>query len=238
MHGPPLPCSGHRPGLLDAGRALYLRHTPSLGRLNHRADPPRANSRGPAPAHHAGCPRPSPVSRTLRRNGHVARPSVVRPQAPPWRRLHPDSRPGDFSGENPETSAYPSTDSVFARFGTVSVPTHRQALAGLSWLSFSPPAVSAGRRVRPRTRSPASLRTSSPRRHGLNEVRDPEPPAADYAAPEHGSDYRLTASGTTTPTQPNRAESERVQVAPVPRVGACGDVDRLHRIEAADCSLG
>jgi hypothetical protein len=222
LHGPPLPCSGHRPGLLDAGRALYLRHTPSLGRLNHRADPPRANSRDPAPAHHAGCPRPSPVSRTLRRNGHVARPSVVRPQAPPWRRLHPDSRPGDFSGENPETSAYPSTDSVVARFGTVSVPTHRQALAGLSWLSFSPPAVSAGRRAwsRPVARIAADELPTAARveRSASSKEPHPEPPAADYAASEHGSDRRLTASGATTPTQPNRAKSERVQVAPVPRV--------------------
>lgn len=228
MHGPPLPCSGHRPGLLDAGRALYLRHTPSLGRLNHRADPPRANSRGPAPAHHAGCPRPSPVSRTLRRNGHVARPSVVRPQAPPWRRLHPDSRPGDFSGENPETSAYPSTDSVLAQFGTVSVPTHRQALAGLSWLSFSPPAVSAGRRVRSRPRSLASLRTSSPRRHGLNEVQAPKSrtPNPPRRITRHQSMALIAASPLQvrrlrrSPTRPSRSVSRSPRFHACERAGA------------------
>jgi hypothetical protein len=215
MHGPPLPCSGHRPGLLDAGRALYLRHTPSLGRLNHRADPPRANSRGPAPAHHAGCPRPSPVSRTLRRNGHVARPSVVRPQAPPWRRLHPDSRPGDFSGENPEASAYPSTDSVVARFGTVSVPTYRQALAGLSWLSFSPPAVSAGRRVRSRPRSLASLRTSSPRRNGLNGV------AAQRAAPRTPRGGLRSGPEHCSSPPPHRFRYDDSDAAQQGRIGTC-----------------
>ena len=53
----------------------------------------------------------------------------------------------DFSRQNPEAPAYPSTDGFVALFGTVSVSIHRQALAGLSWLSSSPPAVSAGRRA-------------------------------------------------------------------------------------------
>ncbi|MEZ6212187.1 MAG: hypothetical protein R3B46_13215 [Phycisphaerales bacterium] len=53
----------------------------------------------------------------------------------------------DFSQQNPEALAYPSTDGFVSLFGTVSVSIHRQALAGLSWLSYSSPVVSTGRRV-------------------------------------------------------------------------------------------
>jgi len=65
----------------------------------------------------------------------------------PERRLLAGVSTRDFSRQNPEAPAYPSTDGFVALFGTVSVSIHRQALAGLSWLSSSPPAVSAGRRA-------------------------------------------------------------------------------------------
>ncbi|MAO19178.1 MAG: hypothetical protein CMJ25_00375 [Phycisphaerae bacterium] len=65
----------------------------------------------------------------------------------PCRRLHTSRCSRDFSQQNPEALAYPSTDDFITQFGTVSVSIYRQALAGLSWLSYSPPVVSTGRRV-------------------------------------------------------------------------------------------
>ncbi len=56
-----------------------------------------------------------------------------------------------------------------SQFGTVSDNTYRQALAGLSWLSYFPPDVSSGRRDGSH-RDAARRRVSrSPRRLGLNE---------------------------------------------------------------------
>ena len=59
----------------------------------------------------------------------------------PERRLLANVSTRDFSRQNPEAPAYPSTDGFVSLFGTVSVSIHRQALAGLSWLSSSPPVV-------------------------------------------------------------------------------------------------
>lgn len=74
-------------------------------------------------------------------------------------------------------------------------------------------------------RSSASLRTSSPRRHGLSEVRDLEPPATDYAAVRPVGRRRLTDSNMAA-----RGASPRVCPG---RPGPGAD---RHRIEAADCS--
>ena len=67
-------------------------------------------------------------------------------------------------------------------------------------------------------RSPASLRTSSPRRLGLNEVQDPDPPETDYASVEPKPFDRLTASSMTArASDPSGIRGhESVQVAPVP----------------------
>jgi hypothetical protein len=179
-NGPPLPCSGHRPvvevhfglstcGTLPVSGVSITGVTHSEECTRHRLITPAARDL------------PLLVMLVTETVTSLDPLSSVR-GAIPERRLHACSRTRDFSRQNPEAPAYPSTDGLFTRFGTVSVSIHRQALAGLSWLSSSPPAVSAGRRAWSPARSPASLRTSSPRRHGLNEVRDPEPPATDYAA--------------------------------------------------------
>ncbi len=59
-------------------------------------------------------------------------------------------------------------------FGVVSQRTHRQALAGLSWLSFSRLRVSRSTRAS-LARFPLSPEGSSPRRPALNEPRKPRP---------------------------------------------------------------
>jgi len=64
--------------------AFYLQHTPSLGRLKH---PPDLRNlalpiSGGAPAHHAGGPRPSPVSHPRYRDGHVANHLLSAPRFP------------------------------------------------------------------------------------------------------------------------------------------------------------
>jgi len=61
---------------------------------------------------------------------------------PPGRSLrssgrHSAARRTDFRGQEPEAPPYPSTATLF-QFGSVSECTDRQALSGLSWLSFSP----------------------------------------------------------------------------------------------------
>lgn len=61
-----------------------------------------------------------------------------------------------------------------SRFGTVFTCGYRQAVSRLSWLSFSPPRFSRGRRES-HSRSSSSPKTSSPRRPALNEDKAPEP---------------------------------------------------------------
>lgn len=150
----------------------------------------------------------------------------------------PDSRPGDFSGENPETSAYPSTDSVVARFGTVSVPIHRQALAGLSWLSFSPPAVSAGRRAwsRPVVRIAADELPTAARveRCASSKSRTPNPRGGLRGRPEHRSSppphrFRYDSSDPVPrdragvcPGRPGSPLASVRDVLPVPSDRSCG----------------
>jgi hypothetical protein len=141
---------------------------------------------------------------------------------------------GDFSGENPETSAYPSTDSVVARFGTVSVPTHRQALAGLSWLSFSPPAVSAGRRAwsRPVARIAADELPTAARveRGDSSKSRTPNPPR------------RITRrTGASLPFTASPLQIRQLRPSPE---GPCLSVSRSPRFTARKragriaCSIG
>lgn len=72
-----------------------------------------------------------------------------------------------FRGAETESSPLPFNNGS-SRFGSVSVSTYWQALSGLSWLSFSPSAVSADRRVRSRTRSRLSPGRELPTPGALN----------------------------------------------------------------------
>lgn len=75
----------------------------------------------------------------------------------------------DFSGSRREAPHYPRAR-PFSRFGTVSACTDRQALSGLSWLSYSPPRFSSrGRRARHCPILCPRGHRNSPRRQRLNE---------------------------------------------------------------------
>lgn len=84
-------------------------------------------------------------------------------------------------------------------------------------------------------RSPASLRTSSPRRLGLNEVQDPDPPETDYASIEPKLSDRLTVSSMTARAS-DPVRDSRTRVCPGRPGSVAGGAS--HRIEAADCSRG
>ena len=85
---------------------FYLRHTPSLRRFKHQSDLLSMNGERLAPDHHSGGLRPSPVSHARYRNGHVARPSIVRPRVPPWRRSRDAGTPR-FQRAEPRSSRLP-----------------------------------------------------------------------------------------------------------------------------------
>lgn len=140
---PPLPCSGHR----GAPAPFYLSHSPSLRRLKHRElSPPAPGSRP------AATDLPALVMIVLHfvtsvqgcypsRFGHAVRPSfrsgVVSSSAVSGAEIS--------GGRN---QRLPLTQSAATH--TSSAPSRRcsyqQALAGLSWLSFSPPEICSGRR--------------------------------------------------------------------------------------------
>jgi hypothetical protein len=100
----------------------------------------------PRTGNHSGSRSPSQVSDALPQTGHVAR-RCYPPGLSPY---VSGSRPsivsaataqtagGDFGGQNVETPPYPSVRGS-SQFGTVSGPSHSQALPGLSWLSYSQP---------------------------------------------------------------------------------------------------
>ena len=195
--GPPLPCSGHR----STTRGLLLA-AHSQSRAFEAPGRPC-----PAPDHHSGSPRPSPVSRTRlsirSRRSVVRRPRAGSPAAAFAREM---SR--DFSEQNPEALAYPSTNDLISavrhRLRINLPPSPRGPLmvelftAGC--FGRSPGAVNA--------RSSASLRTSSPRRLGLNEVRDPDPPEEDYAT------ARASHCLTISEHDGSEAFNQRLQVCP------------------------
>lgn len=81
----PLPCSS----TAGSKTRFYLRHTPGLRAFNHRVDPLQLEH--PAPAHHAGPPRPSPVSHACHRDGHVAGHLLSLTRFPWSRRLRTDA---------------------------------------------------------------------------------------------------------------------------------------------------
>lgn len=85
QYEPSLPCNG----TAGSKTRFYSRHTPGLGALNHRVDP--LQSEHPAPAHHAGPPRPSPVSHARHRDGHVAGHLLSPTRFPGTRRLRMDT---------------------------------------------------------------------------------------------------------------------------------------------------
>src|SRR5262249_47155074 len=79
-----------------------------------------------------------------------------------------------------ETRSVPlptSNDSL--RFGTVSISVHFQALTRLSWLSFSPPAFSAGRRGLNSSSAAVVTKRRLPTEARLNEPFGHEPPGRD-----------------------------------------------------------
>ena len=131
------------------------------------------------------------------------------PWIPPPRGLHASGCSHDFSQQNLEALAYPSTDgfcyAVRHRLRLDSPPSPRGPLmvelftAGC--FGRSPGMVIA--------RSSTSLRTSSPRRHGLNEVGDSEPPATDYTTTEPRLGCRFTTSSMTA-----RVRDLRTRVCP------------------------
>ena len=105
-----------------------------------------------------------------------------------------------FRGAETESSPLPVNNGS-SRFGSVSVSTYWQALSGLSWLSFSPSAVSADRRVRSWTRSHLSPGRELPTPGALNGHRHqacrPDPTHGIYTRfnPPHrtmnGAKWRL-----------------------------------------------
>ena len=135
-----------------------------------------------APAHHAGSPRPSPVSHACHRDGHVARPSVVRLGIPPMSAFAHEQMLARFQPAEPRSSGLPIDRRLYYAV------RHRLHLdlPPSPHGHFMVELFTAGRFDRSPgvviTRSPASLRTSSPRRHGLSEVSDLKPPVTDYAA--------------------------------------------------------
>lgn len=97
-----------------------------------------------APENHSGSASSSPISEVHRDMGHVA--SEVSPRgthpccvASRPATLTPRPKPAGFQAAECRSSAL-LTGWVRSRFGTVSLVSHQQALAGLSWLNFSPPA--------------------------------------------------------------------------------------------------
>jgi hypothetical protein len=71
-------------------------------------------------------------------------------------------QPTDFTGERLQPS--------LAHFGIVSLATYRQALTGLSWLSFSRSQIYCDTRMRSASDSVCHQTRGSPRRPTLNEV--------------------------------------------------------------------
>lgn len=161
----------------------YLRHSPRLRHLNHLVDSSQiSNPRRPCDglsildARHritkTGNRSPSQVSHELRSNGHVASRCYPAndcrlPQAPAQAKF-PGLRP-DFGGPKVEAPPLPA-DNHLSRFGTVSVATHRQGLPPLSWLSYSSPGISPGRRAVSLARSRMSPCGNSPRRLGRTNL--------------------------------------------------------------------
>jgi hypothetical protein len=144
----------------------YLRDTPRLKRLS--STDLLSNSGLPTPARSSR----SQVSGGLRRVGHVAsgafptEPCAVCPGLPPghsFRRiLRRFQQPEEGSCRLP-------LDTGLSRFGTVSHTTYRQALTGLSWLSYSRPRFSGVPDSGQRIGSACRQVGGSPRRPRLNE---------------------------------------------------------------------
>ena len=126
---PPLPCSGARPL-----RASTCGTLPLIWPLEHPADKARHRRTS------AGGQRGSQVIEHRHRHGHVARGCA----SPVLRRMFgapapSQSPPSQGRFREAETRSAPlSANEGVSRFGSVSGPTYRQALTGLSWLSFSP----------------------------------------------------------------------------------------------------
>jgi hypothetical protein len=123
----------------EANRLLLRPHSQTTAFESQSRPRPRTGN-------HPGSRSPSQVSDALSQTGHVARRCYPPGQAP----YVPGSRPSivsaataqragsDFGGQNVETPPYPSVRGS-SQFGTVSGPSHSQALPGLSWLSYSRP---------------------------------------------------------------------------------------------------
>lgn len=218
---PPLPCSGVRP----AHAGFYLEHTPPLRRLKHLTDQLfRASGTG----HHPGGRRGSQVSDGRRVDSHVASrcdpADPCRMSALPQRHSFPSSTLG-FRGAETESSPLPVGNGS-SRFGAVSANTHWQALSGLSWLSFSPSAVSADRRIRSRTRSRASPRRELPTPAALNGHRpwpvDRTPRTGFSPASTHHTERGAVSSvvppfeGPCRPASPDARIGSNVRITPSP----------------------
>ena len=218
---PPLPCSGF--AQLEAG--FYLEHTPPLRRLKHLVD---RSLRAPGTGHHPGSRRGSQVSDGCHADVHVASrcdpAGHCRMSALPQRHSFPSDSLG-FRGAETESSPLPFNNGS-SRFGSVSVSTYWQALSGLSWLSFSPSAVSADRRVRSWTRSRLSPGRELPTPGALNGHRH----YAFRPNPTHGIFTRFNPSHRTLNDTIRRHPAFVCPCRPVSH-------GRTHRIEHQDYSL-
>ena len=138
---------------------------------------------------------------------------------------HSFSKPAEgrichFTGQNTEATRYPSTN-AFRRctvqiglpnsvFGIVSQDTHRQALTGLSWLSFSRSRFLAGYPNLVRVRLQASPPEGSPRRHTLN--------APAFAGPNPVGGFAAAIGRTPTLKHDDldAMASRHFRIAPIP----------------------
>lgn len=170
-------CRGYQPRRERTATALqpfrrppgrsYSRHTPGLERLNHSADRSRAPVTTPAAPVLPGLAVIfiQPVTSL---EGVIPRIQVVCAPLPRRHRFH-ERTARDFCGPKQEAPAYPSTW-TFRGSAPSLIGNYRQALAGLSWLSFSPSGLSHPIAEPDQRPGPGPHgRGSSPRRPALNE---------------------------------------------------------------------
>lgn len=126
-------------------------------------------------------------------------------------RRHSFRRPKaiDFSGQNVETPGYPPVRVVHPDgatywqyhplLGIDSQETYRQALTGLSWLSYSRPSISSRYPDQSRSDSCSHERTGSPRRLRLSGLLRAPNPLGGFVADGHSPTLSMTTRDNDSP---------------------------------------